>query len=257
MLDSHGLCNLTTVNVMAFVADGKLDVPALLETQKLSARAGYRMTCRELEMHSWDVVQKRDRLIGCSLTGWQDMVNATNMSREAQIELQEKLRDAAHTASADLAAHLGTKPRCWPPPSKPEGHAVAAAHGVQRRGTIRIRRTMCAACASRRPTRCARCARIWAIPCCPRSGRDPDDPTTKVVEFPVKAPAGRVKSDVSAIEQLENYKMFMQHYVDHNCSITVHVRNDEWGRRRTVGVGQLVRHPWPSRSSATTTASMS
>ena len=35
-------------------------------------------------------------------------------------------------------------------------------------------------------------------------------------------------SDVSAIEQLENYKMFMTHYVDHNCSITVHVRDAEW-----------------------------
>ena len=59
-------------------------------------------------------------------------------------------------------------------------------------------------------------------------GQDPQDPTTKVVEFPVKAPAGRVKADVSAIEQLENYKMFMEHYVDHNCSITVHVRDNEW-----------------------------
>ena len=48
------------------------------------------------------------------------------------------------------------------------------------------------------------------------------------MEFPVKAPAGRVKADASAIEQLENYKMFMEHYVDHNCSITVHVRDKEW-----------------------------
>ena len=44
----------------------------------------------------------------------------------------------------------------------------------------------------------------------------------------MKAPAGRVKADVSAIEQLENYKMFMTNYVDHNCSITVHVRQNEW-----------------------------
>ena len=37
-----------------------------------------------------------------------------------------------------------------------------------------------------------------------------------------------MKGDVTAIEQLENYKMFMEHYVDHNCSITVHVRDNEW-----------------------------
>ena len=59
-------------------------------------------------------------------------------------------------------------------------------------------------------------------------GQDAQSCRTKVVEFPVKAPKGRVKADVSAIEQLENYRMFMKHYVDHNCSITVHVRSHEW-----------------------------
>ena len=44
LLDSHGLCNLTTVNVMAFVKDGELDEKALLDAQRLSARAGLRMT---------------------------------------------------------------------------------------------------------------------------------------------------------------------------------------------------------------------
>lgn len=46
-------------------------------------------------------------------------------------------------------------------------------------------------------------------PVLPEVGQDPDDPTTKVIEFPVQAPAGRVKADVSAIEQLENYKLFI------------------------------------------------
>ena len=66
-------------------------------------------------------------------------------------------------------------------------------------------------------------------PVLPEVGQDPKNPTTKVLEFPVKAPAGRVKGDVTAIEQLENYrKMLMEHYLDHNCSITVHVRENEW-----------------------------
>ena len=65
-------------------------------------------------------------------------------------------------------------------------------------------------------------------PVFPEVGQDPETCRTKVVEFPVKAPAGKVKADVSAIEQLENYRMFMEHYVDHNCSITVHVRDNEW-----------------------------
>ena len=65
-------------------------------------------------------------------------------------------------------------------------------------------------------------------PVFPEVGQDAETCRTKVIEFPVKAPEGRVKADASAIEQLENYKMFMEHYVDHNCSITVHVRENEW-----------------------------
>ena len=71
LLDSKGLCNLTTVNVMAFVKDGVLDHAGLMEAQRLSARAGYRMTCTELEIPEWNAVQQRDKLLGCSLTGWQ------------------------------------------------------------------------------------------------------------------------------------------------------------------------------------------
>ena len=44
----------------------------------------------------------------------------------------------------------------------------------------------------------------------------------------MKSSGGRTKYDVSAIEQLENYKMFMTYYVDHNASITVTVRDEEW-----------------------------
>ena len=108
LLDSNGLCNLTTLNVMAFVDEnGALDRKELLEAQRLSARAGYRMTCRELEMHRWNRVQQRDRLLGCSLTGWQDMVNATGMSREEQAELLDELRSTARQAADELADRLG------------------------------------------------------------------------------------------------------------------------------------------------------
>lgn len=227
LLDSHGLCNLTTVNVMAFVKDGVLDEEHLLEAQRLSARAGYRMTCRELEIHRWNEVQQRDRLLGCSLTGWQDMVNATGMDRDGQIALLTKLREAAHEAAAKSAARLrGSRPLLVTT-VKPEGtlsllptvssgiHYSHAPYYIRR---VRISATdpLCRVCED------------LGYPVFPEVGQDPENPVTKVVEFPVKAPEGMVKADVSAIQQLENYKMFMKYYVDHNCSITVHVRDNEW-----------------------------
>ena len=227
LLDSHGLCNLTTVNVMAYVHDGKLDEAGLLEAQRLSARAGMRMTCRELEMHRWNAVQQRDRLLGCSLTGWQDMVNAVGLDREGQAALLEKLREAAHSASKKMADSLGLNAPLLVTTIKPEGtlsllptvscgvHYSHAPYYVRR---IRI---------SASDPLCRVCEDL-GYPVFPEVGQDAATCRTKVIEFPVKAPEGRVKADASAIEQLENYKMFMEHYVDHNCSITVHVRENEW-----------------------------
>jgi len=228
LLDSHGLCNLTTLNVMGFMSeDGKLDRKALLEAQRLSARAGYRMTCRQLEMFSWNTVQQRDRLLGCSLTGWQDMVNATGMTRDEQIGLLEELRETAHKAAKDIALRLGGNVPLLVTTIKPEGtlsllptvsSGVHYSHSPYYIRRIRITAAdpLCRVCED------------LGYPVLPEVGQDPQDPTTKVVEFPVQAPSGRVKADVSAVEQLENYKMFMEHYVDHNCSITVHVRDNEW-----------------------------
>ena len=133
LLDSHGLCNLTTLNVMAFVKDGKLDEKELLEAQKLSARAGYRMTCRELEIHRWNIVQERDRLLGCSLTGWQDMVNATSMSREEQISLLEKLRRTAHEAADKIAARTGKRQAPSGNHGEAGGNLIPSAFCVKRR----------------------------------------------------------------------------------------------------------------------------
>lgn len=227
LLDSHGLCNLTTVNVMAFVKDGILDKAGLLEAQKLSAKAGYRMTCRELEVHRWNAVQERDRLLGCSLTGWQDMVNATSMSREEQISLLEKLRKTAHEAAEKAASRLGMHPPLLVTTIKPEGTLSllpTVSNGVHySHAPYYIRRVRISAS----DPLCRVCEEL-EYPVLPEVGQDPENPSTKVVEFPVKAPEGCVKADVTAIQQLENYLMFMKHYVDHNCSITVHVRDHEW-----------------------------
>ena len=227
LLDSHGLCNLTTLNVMAFVKDGKLDEAGLLEAQRLSARAGMRMTCRELEMHRWNAVQQRDRLLGCSLTGWQDMVNAVGLDREGQAVLLEKLRKAAHNAAKKMADSLGLNAPLLVTTIKPEGTlsllptvscGVHYSHApcYVRRIRISASDPLCRVCED------------LGYPVFPEVGQDAATCRTKVIEFPVKAPVGRVKADASAIEQLENYKMFMEHYVDHNCSITVHVRENEW-----------------------------
>src|SRR5690606_31328879 len=78
LLDSYGVCNLTTINVVQFVENGKLNYKSLMKAQQLSARAGLRMTLVELEIPHWNAIQQRDRLLGLSLTGVKDAMDLLN-----------------------------------------------------------------------------------------------------------------------------------------------------------------------------------
>jgi ribonucleoside-diphosphate reductase alpha chain len=52
---------------------------------------------------------------------------------------------------------------------------------------------------------------------------------TDVFSFPVASPVGSVlRTDLSAIEQLDHYKTFRENWCEHNPSITVYVREHEW-----------------------------
>lgn len=228
LLDSNGLCNLTTINVASFVLpDGTLDRVGLLEAQKLSARAGYRMTCVELEIPEWNYVQDRDKLLGCSLTGWQDMVNGINLSYEGQKELLRELRSVATNSANEYADHIGQNRPLLTTTVKPEGtlsQLPTVSSGVHyshspyyiRRVRINAQDPLSYVCEE------------LGYPIFPEVGQEWETCSTKVIEFPIKSPTGRTKYDVSALEQLNNYKMFMENYVQHNCSITVHVRENEW-----------------------------
>ena len=53
--------------------------------------------------------------------------------------------------------------------------------------------------------------------------------TGLIFSFPVKSPAGSVfRDDRTAIEQLELWKIYQEHYCEHKPSITVYVKEHEW-----------------------------
>lgn len=53
--------------------------------------------------------------------------------------------------------------------------------------------------------------------------------TTTVFSFPIKAPEGAVvTSDLSAIDHLELWKTYREHWTEHNPSVTINVKEDEW-----------------------------
>jgi adenosylcobalamin-dependent ribonucleoside-triphosphate reductase len=226
--------------MMAFVKNGKLNKKKLYRAFELSARLGFRMTLVELEMPAWNQQQKQDRLIGCSMTGYFDMVDATNMSLEEQRKLLKTLKRIVRKTVDAYAKELGVNSSLLATTVKPEGtlsQLPTVSSGIHRsHAPYFIRRVRISA-----HDPLAKVVMTLGYPVFPETGQTWADANTLVVEFPVKSSAKRTKSEVSAIEQLETYKMFQECYTEHNTSITVTVKAHEWDE-----VEQWVWDNWDS-----------
>jgi adenosylcobalamin-dependent ribonucleoside-triphosphate reductase len=254
LLDSYGVCNLTTVNVMGFVTpeynqelkeDAEiigyhLDYQGLMQAQALSVRAGMRMTCLDLELPHWDKVQKRDRLIGCSITGWKDAMSALGYSNDQANNLLYVLADVAHAEGIRYANSLRIPMPLLDTTVKPEGTLSQVANGVSSGvhdsfAPYYIRRIRINA---NDPLADVAWKLEWNIH--PEVGTPPwQTPRTWVIDFPVKSGASKTRADVSALEQLENYFNFQDIYTAHNSSNTIHVKEDEWD-----AVEQMIWDRW-------------
>ena len=71
-------------------------------------------------------------------------------------------------------------------------------------------------------------------------GTNPENPNVWVFAFPLKAPeTAWINDGVGATQMLENWLAFKRHYTEHNPSITVYVRPEEW-----IAVGNWVYEHW-------------
>ena len=226
LLDSKQVCNLTTINMMAFVKEnGTLDYSGLMEAQALSVRAGMRMTCIDLELEGWDKKHKRDRLIGASLTGWQDAVDALNYTTEQQQQLLTLLSDVAFNEANKYAYTLRIPAPLLITTVKPEGTLSQVFNGVSSglhvsHSPYYIRRIRINA---NDPLAEVAKKLNWHVE---PSVDKPD--TTLVVSFPCSSPAKRTREEQTIEEQFETYLMFQKHYTQHNSSNTISVKDDEW-----------------------------
>lgn len=226
LLKSKTCCNLVTNNLMAFVKDGNLDISHLKNVLKLSTRVAIRMTLVDVELPEWDKAMKEDRIIGVSLTGVMDMINAVGYNYDKLAKLLSELKETVHEEGIRFSKELGINPPSLMTTFKPEG-SISNLPGVSsgihyahspyyiRRVRISVTDPLYKAVEGNYP--------IYN-----EVGQTDENCTIKVVEFPVKAPEGKTKYDVGALEQLELYKITMQNWTDHNTSITVHVRDNEW-----------------------------
>ena len=77
------------------------------------------------------------------------------------------------------------------------------------------------------------------VPYHPEVGQTMEGANTFVLEFPIKSPGKVFKDDQTAVEQLDYWKMWKEHYTEHNPSATISVGEDEW-----IGVAAWVYENW-------------
>lgn len=233
LLPPNAVCNLTTVNMVAFVDEqGNVDWDGLEQAFILSARAGYRMTCVDLELEGWNVAHHRDRLTGCSMTGWQDFIakmsNNTFVRAGGKAGILKWLRNVIHEAGEDIASELKTPVPLLMTALKPEGSLSLVANGVSpgvhwQHSPYFIRRIRVNA---HDPLALTAKELGWQIH--PEVGQDMETATTLVIDFPVHSPSEVTKADIPAVEQLKEYTLFQKFYTDMNTSNTITVKPDEW-----------------------------
>lgn len=220
VLRSKEFCNLSEV-----VARESDTEETLLRKIRVATIIGtYQSTLTDFPYLSkeWKKNCEEERLLGVSITGQWDCPAVRNG------ETLKKMRDRAIEVNQEYAKRFGINPSASVTCVKPSGtvsQLVDSASGLHpRHAKFYIRRIRIAATDS-----LFNMLRDQKIPFYPEIGQYGDNISTYVLEFPVKAPDGsNFKNDISAIEQLEYWKMVKESYTEHNPSVTISVGDDEW-----------------------------
>ncbi|HVX90704.1 MAG TPA: ATP cone domain-containing protein [Candidatus Paceibacterota bacterium] len=231
ILKSKQFCNLT--EVIARATDTK---ESLVRKARLATILGtYQSTLTKLPYLSkeWSENCEAERLLGVSITGQWD----SRASRNADV--LDAMKAETIATNRKYAKKFGINASTAITCVKPSGtvsktfdvasgmHPRYAPYYIQR---IRISAT----------DSLFKMLRDQGVPYYPEVGQDAETANTYVLEFPVKAPEGAItKDDISALDQLEHWKMVKQHYTEHNPSVTISVSDDEW-----IGVANWIYANW-------------
>ena len=231
MLRDMEFCNLSEVVVRA---EDNLDT--LLDKVETATWLGViqsSFTYFPYLRESWKKNCDVEALLGVSLTGQMD--NPSILSSEALAALKSRVLRISRKASTILGTKMPAATTCVKP-SGTVSQLVDSASGVHPRySEYYIRRYRISG-----GDPLFQLMKDSGIKASPEVGQDKKNASTWVLEFPVKSPDGCItRKDVSALDQLKHYKNLQHNWCEHNASMTVYVRDDEW-----FEVGNWVYQNW-------------
>jgi len=179
----------------------------------------------------WKKNTEEERLLGVSLTGICDNAFMADYNNDELKIFLEELRVLAVETNKDWAARLGINPSTAITCVKPSGtvsQLVNSSSGIHGRfSPYYIRRVR-----ADKKDPLAIAMKQQGVPC----EDDRHNPSVYVFSFPQKSPEGSViASAETAIEQLERWKVYAEHWCEHKPSVTIYYSDDEF-----LEVGQWV-----------------
>lgn len=231
LLRSMQFCNLSEV-----VVRDTDDIDTLLRKVRLATIVGAiqsTFTYFPYLRPDWARNCEEERLLGVSLTGIMDAPSILTK------ETLSMLKNIAKATSRDMAEMLHINAPVAVTCIKPSGtvsQLTNSASGMHPRyAKFYIRRFRISGMDP-----LYKMMRDQGFTFIPEVGQE-DDPQTWVVQFPIAAPDRAVTREaVSAIDQLELYKLLQESWSEHNSSLTVYIRShQEW-----KAVGEWVWDNW-------------
>lgn len=225
LMDNRGFCNLCTINLMAFVDRGIFNIHGALEAIRLATRVGLRMTNVTVSLPKWDFIQKRDRLLGVSLTGVVDAFDALGMDSASPdaLDILLSLNTEANRVAEEYAFEMRVPVPLLVTTIKPEGtisQLPTVSSGLHRSyAPYFIRRVRYSAM----DPACQALQKL-GVPNEPDQGKA----ERVVFSFPIKTTAKISANEEPARDQFNRYLAYMFAYVDHNASCTLTIGEGEW-----------------------------
>lgn len=221
ILRSMGLCNLSEVVVRS--GDSFDDLKRKVELATIIGTFQSTLTEFRYLRSGWKRNAEEERLLGVSLTGIMDHW-ILSKTLDSTTWLQE-LKEHAIQVNKEWAERLGINQSVAITTVKPSGtvsQLVDSASGIHPRYSQYYVRTVRAD--AKDPL-----AKFLVEQGVPHEWDVTKPNQVYVFSFPQKAPDGAVlRSQLSAIDQLEHYKVYHDSWCEHNPSITVYVREQEW-----------------------------
>ena len=229
ILRPHQFCNLTEVVIKEYDKDEDLERKVRLATILGTAQAT--LTDFPYLRKIWQNNTQEERLLGVSLTGIMDNIH-TNCNLVNMEERLTKLKKVAIDTNKKYAKKFGIQQSTAITCVKPSGtvsQLCDSASGIHARHSRYYIRTVRGD--NKDPlTKFMIDQGVPSEPCVMK----PE--TTTVFSFPMMSPKGsRLRDDLSAIDQLNIWLIYQEHWCEHKPSITVTVREEEW-----IDVGAFV-----------------